>query len=183
MKNNAVQRFTIVSSVFASVLMLANIGRAQCDLYPIALSAQTVANVAPGAVINDILNGTQPGNFGWLTWTGNPSEPTLVQSLTSGGDSYTYVNPFAPGNNQITAGVWIQGKPGVSNGKAVHDALSALEGQVITVPIWDVSIAQGNNSLYEIVGFAQVQITNFQLLGQNRISVLFIGFTSCGLAD
>src|SRR4051794_1306194 len=63
-----------------------------CNLYPIALSEQTLVGVAVGTVIPDILNGMQPGNFGWLTWAGSPSEPTLVKSLTPPGDSNTYIN-------------------------------------------------------------------------------------------
>jgi len=78
--------------LFVSVLLLlaaAQHARAaeQCELYPIALSAQQLSNAAPGMVL-DILNGAQPGNFGWLTWAGSPSEPTLVTSLTPPGDSF-----------------------------------------------------------------------------------------------
>lgn len=180
MKNNLLRRYAFLSAMFAGALMLVNVAGAQCELYPIALSVQTLANVAPGTEINDILNGTQPGNFGWLTWAGCPSEPTLVDSLTGSGNSYTYVNPLDGYNESVLVGDWIQGKPGVSNSSGVRDALNALETGVITVPIWDVSIKQGNNSLYRVVGFAQVQITSYKLPGQNRISVLFIGYTNCG---
>lgn len=180
MKNNSAWRFTFLSSMIAGCLMMANAALAQCDLYPIALSSQTLENVAPGAVINDILNGVQPGNFGWLTWAGSPSEPTLVNSLTGSGNSYTYVNPFDATDHQINAGDWVEGKPGVSNGAEVRNALNALETGVITVPIWDVSVSQGHNVLYRVVGFAEVQIINYHLPGQNRISVLFIGYSNCG---
>lgn len=180
MKINLLRRYAFLSSMFASALMLVNVACAQCDLYPIALSVQTLANVAPGTEINDILNGTQPGNFGWLTWAGSPSEPTLVDSLTGLGNSYTYVNPLNRQNQPIYVGDWIQGKPGVSNSSGVRNALNVLEAGVITVPVWDVSIKQGNNALYRVVGFAQVQITSYRLPGQNRISVIFIGYTSCG---
>ena len=80
----------ILSVTFLSVQMLSGIARAQCELYPIALSAQTLRNVSPGTFIQNIYNGAQPGNFGWLTWAGSPSEPTLVDSLTVPGDSNTY---------------------------------------------------------------------------------------------
>src|SRR5689334_12496374 len=73
-----------------------------CQLYPIALSAQQLSNAAPGTVLGDIYNGTQPGNFGWLSWGGSPSEPVLVDSLTPPGDSAgTYVNPDNPADHQI----------------------------------------------------------------------------------
>ena len=63
----------VVSITFLAVQMLAGIARAQCALYPIALSAQTLQNVAPGTFIQNIYNGAQPGNFGWLTWAGSPT--------------------------------------------------------------------------------------------------------------
>lgn len=180
MKNHRLAR---CFSLFAGVLLLANVAAAQCDLYPIALSVQTLANVAPGTDITDILNGTQPGNFGWLTWTGSPSEPTLVTSLSGAGNSDNYINPTTGVNEPIVAGDWVQGKPGVSNSKAVRNALNALESEVINVPVWDISTGKGNNTLYHVVGFAQVQITGYQLPKANRISVLFLGFTSCGVVN
>src|SRR5438105_14316666 len=81
-------------SLFCSLLLLSPAASAQtCPLYPIGLSSQTLSNLAAGTVISDIYNGTQPGNFGWLSWAGSPSESTLVSSLTAPGDSSTYVNP------------------------------------------------------------------------------------------
>jgi hypothetical protein len=38
------------------------------NLYPIALSQKTLAGVVVGALLPNICNGVQPGNFGWLTW-------------------------------------------------------------------------------------------------------------------
>ena len=63
---------------------------ASCTLYPIALHEDTLIGAEPGDILPDILNGTQPGNFGWLTWTGDNNVPTLVASLTSPGNSHTY---------------------------------------------------------------------------------------------
>src|SRR5215212_9202770 len=45
-----------------------------CDLYPIALHTQSLAGLAVGDPIPDIYNGGQPGNFGWMTWAGSPSD-------------------------------------------------------------------------------------------------------------
>src|ERR1035437_9055717 len=83
-----------LSALTLGILAVASPARSQgCDLYPIALSTQTLANVTEGTVIYDIFNGTQPGNFGWLSWAGSPDEPTLVRSLSGAGDRSTYVNP------------------------------------------------------------------------------------------
>ena len=44
-----------------------------CEVYPIALQTSTLAGVPLGGTLGDIYNGTQAGNFGWLSWTGSPS--------------------------------------------------------------------------------------------------------------
>lgn len=172
-----------LSALSLGLLAFAGVARAQCDLYPIALSVQSIANVQPGTVITNIFNGSQPGNFGWLTWAGSPKELTLVYSLTPPGDSFTYVDPFNPGNHQVQVGSWVQGKPGVSNSESVRDALDNLESTVITVPVWDQAQGQGNNTLYHIVGFAEVQIISYRLPSQNVISVLFLDVVNCGQVD
>ncbi len=183
MKTTQNCRPALLSSLFAAALLLANVAGAQCDLYPIALSAQSLTNVTAGMEVTNIMNGIQPGNFGWLTWAGSPSEPTLVDSLKGAGNSFNYVNPFDDRDRQINAGDWIEGKTGVTNSKEVRDALDALKKVAIKVPVWDAAIGDGKNSLYRVVGFAQVQITSYELAGQTRISVLFLGYTSCGQAS
>src|SRR5882762_10900420 len=79
-----------------------------CDLYPIALSVQQLSNAVPGSILTNIYNGTQPGNFGWLSWGGSPNEVPLVKSLTPPGDDATYVNPVNPDDHQINVGDWVQ---------------------------------------------------------------------------
>lgn len=151
-----------------------------CDLYPIALSAQTLANVVEGSTIPDIFNGTQPGNFGWLSWAGSPDEPTLVQSLSVPGDSNTYVNPDDPNDHVVSVGDWVTGKPGVSNSRGVRDALDELEDYEITVPVWDNARGQGSQAAYHVSGFARVRLIGYRLPNQNRISAVFLGFVNCG---
>ena len=76
-------------AIGACFALLVSAAASDCELYPIALSAQSLNGVAEGTVIADIANGSQPGNFGWLTWAGSPNETTLVTSLTPSGDSDT----------------------------------------------------------------------------------------------
>jgi len=149
------------------------------DLYPIALHTNSLIGVPIGGVITDIYNGVQPGNFGWLTWAGSPSEPTLATSLTPPGNSGTYVNPNNPNDHSVSVGDWVQGKPGVSNSEHVRKALDTLEHIDITVPVWDRATGQGNNSLYRVVGFARVRIISYRLPNQNRITARFLGFVPC----
>ncbi|MBN1248387.1 MAG: VCBS repeat-containing protein [Anaerolineae bacterium] len=150
-----------------------------CELYPIALHISTLEGVAEGEEVEDVYNGTKPGNFGWLSWTGDPSVPALVQSLTSHGDSDTYVNPHNPQDLVLSVRDWVPGRPGVSNAQAVRDALGNLRGHIIIVPIWDKAMSQGNNLMYHVAGFARIQITGYYLPGQNRISAVFLGYVEC----
>ena len=148
------------------------------ELYPIALNEKSLAGVPVGGVINDIYNGIQPGNFGWLTWAGSPSETTLVKSLRAPGNSGTYINPLAPTDHTVSVGDWVQGKPGVTNSKQVRDALDALKQIDITVPVWDQARGTGNNGLYRVVAFARVRLVGYQLPRKNRISAQFLGLVS-----
>lgn len=161
-------------------ISLGNSAHAQaCNLYPIALSAQSLSNAAPGTVLTDIYNGVQPGNFGWLSWAGSPDVGTLVRSLTPPGDSATYVNPDNPEDHQINIGDWIQGAPGVSNSKNVRNALDILATREITVPVWDQSRGTGANAAYRVCAFAQVRILSYRLANQNRITARFLGYVTC----
>ncbi len=75
-----------------------------CELYPIALSAQTLAPLEMGDTIANMWNGAQPGNFGWLAWTSDTSEAALATSLTPPGNSDTYINPNNPNDRVVSGG-------------------------------------------------------------------------------
>ncbi len=160
--------------------LLVSAGAAGSELYTIALSAQTLSGATTNTVIADIYNGAQPGNFGWLTWTGSPSVPALVASLTPPGNSRSYINPDSPDDHTVSVGDWISGKPGVSNSKNVRNALDILTSQDIVVPVWDQARGQGANAAYRVSGFARVRLLSYRLPGQNRITARFLGFVFCG---
>jgi uncharacterized repeat protein (TIGR01451 family) len=151
-----------------------------CELYPIALHASTVQGVTPGTTLPDIFNGSQPGNFGWLTWTGANSVPALITSLTPPGDSSAYTNPDNPGDHAVSVGDWVQGRPGVANASEVRNALDNLKTIDIVVPVWDQATGSGSNSRYRIVGFARIRLLDYRLPSQNRITARFLGSVSCG---
>jgi hypothetical protein len=165
-----------IGTVTVDVLPVA----AGCNLYPLALSADVLAGAVPGDILPDILNGSQPGNFGWLTWTGDNGVPALVASLTPPGNSHTYVNPDDPGDHFVSAGDWIHGKPGVSNAQKIRQALDTLMGVEIVVPVWDSVQGSGANTLYQASAFATVRILGYDLPGQDRITVQFLGYAACG---
>jgi PKD repeat protein len=150
-----------------------------CELYPIALHQDTLEGVAVGEELPDVLNGAGQGNFGWLTWTGANGMPVLEASLTVPGNSETYVNVNDPADHVLSVGDWVQGRPGVANSRGVRDALDGLKPVVITVPVWDVATGQGGNTQYHIVGFARIQIVDYRLPGQDRISAIFLGYVDC----
>jgi PKD repeat protein len=150
-----------------------------CELYPISLHVDVLNGAAPGDVIDHIFNGKQPGNFGWLSWTGDPSVPVLINSLTPPGDSHTYVNPDDPDDNVVSAGDWVYGRPGVANARNVRVALDALKSVDIVVPVWDVAEDHDDVTRYRIAGFAQVRLISYHLPEENRISVRFLGHVTC----
>jgi len=150
-----------------------------CELYPIALSIDTLKGVQPGAVIDDILNGTQPGNFGWLSWTADQSSTTLANSLTPPGDSYKYTNPDNPNDHIINVGDWVCGLSGVNNDRKVRRALDQLLTCDIIVPVWDKARGEGANTAYQVAGFAKVRLISYRLPSQNKITVKFLGLVNC----
>ncbi|MCP4424410.1 MAG: tandem-95 repeat protein, partial [Chloroflexi bacterium] len=152
---------------------------ASCSLYPIALHSDTLLGAQPGDTLSDIFNGTQPGSFGWLTWTGKNKTRILAASLTPPGNSDTYINPDDPDDHLVSIGDWVAGKPGVSNSKKVRNALNALMGTEIVVPVWDATTGNGNNTRYQVSNFATVRILDYHLPGQDRITVEFLGMASC----
>jgi sorbitol-specific phosphotransferase system component IIBC len=152
---------------------------AACDLYPIALNQDTLAGAQVGDILDDILNGNQPGNFGWLTWNGNNSVSALIASLTPPGNSHIYENPNDPNDHIVSIGDWVEGKPGVSNAKGVRDALDMLMGMEIVVPVWDITQGNGANAEYRISGFAIVRLLDYHLPGQDRMTAEFLGYASC----
>jgi hypothetical protein len=177
---NCISACAAFSLFTAGLLLTPSVQGQGCQVYPIALSAQTLTGLQVGAVLTDIWNGAQPGNFGWLSWAGDPGEPTLVDSLTAPGDSSTYVNPDSSTDHQLAVGKWVSSRPGVANGKHVRAALNSLLSIQIVVPVWDQVRGQGDNADYHIIGFAAVQILDYQLPSQNRITAQFLGFVDCG---
>ncbi|HET7771138.1 MAG TPA: hypothetical protein VFN74_20380, partial [Chloroflexota bacterium] len=145
----------------------------------IALHESSLFAMPPGALVEDIFNGTEPGNFGWLTWRGSPSAPILIRSLTAPGDSAGYLNPSDPDDPSLSIGDWVQASPGLANAAAIRDALDALLGQDIVVPVWDVSSGQGATTYYRVTAFALIRLAGYSLPNHNRISAHFLTLTTC----
>jgi hypothetical protein len=195
MKNH-LTRIVFTSSFAAGAMMLANVASAQCDLAPIAISANAIASVNPGTEIKNIHEGDRTGDFVWLTWTGSQSDADLLASLSPAGNSYTYVDPTGAGNDVIENGSLIAVKDNAPDGRRIHAALKDLAGDVVIVPVCDTVTelkvgTEHHQPVYEtvchVVGFAQVQIISYALRpgDEDRLTVLYLGMTSCssGPAD
>jgi hypothetical protein len=173
-------RVVAVGSLVGTLLLGSAGADAQtCPSYPIALPAQLLLSVPTNTVINDIFNGAQLNNFGWLTWTGDSSDSTLLTSLTAPGDSTDYVNPDNPADQEINAGDWVSGRASVSNRSSMRNALNNLLGMDIIVPVFDDVRGSGSSLAYHVAGFAHVQLVDYRLPSMNKISILFIEFTDC----
>lgn len=149
-----------------------------CELFPIALSLSSVSNKATGAVLANLRNGSRNGQFGWLTWTGNRSRSALIQSLTSPGDSYRYVNPDKASDTVLSVNDWVKSSES-DNHKSVRKALDTLKSRDIVVPVWYQTRGKNNKLAYRVAAFAKVRLISYNLSETDRISVRFLGFVSC----
>jgi len=148
-------------------------------LYPIAVDAK---NLDPDAELGfefdkiyDMYVGTQPGNFGWLSWNGTMAEGYLCSSLIPPGRSGEYINPENPNDHVINIGDWVWGRPGVANSICVRNALDNFEDNriPITIVVWDQVRHQGSDAQYRVAGFAEFVITYYRLPGTNQIMGMF----------
>lgn len=131
------------------------------DIYPIAIPYSSISNAVSGYVINQL---NEQSSFVWLSWSGNPSTVTLVNSLTM------------PTNPPVSAGEWISGVPQTTNG-AVSQALNQLLGKVIVVPVWNQAQGSGSTTLYQVVAFAQIQVLAYNLQ-QSGIQAVFLNLVN-----
>lgn len=150
-----------------------------CGLMPIAVSARTLEGHAVGDTVDITNEGSQPGNKGWLSWTGSTGETTLVASLSMPGDSQTYVNPNDPQDHIVSTGDWVRGRPGVTNSRGVRDALDKLKTTDIVVPVWDTASGSGNTSMYRVAAFARVRLVAYDL-SKKRMTIRLLGYVTCG---
>ncbi|MDD5492992.1 MAG: PKD domain-containing protein, partial [bacterium] len=141
-------------------------------IYPIALKKENIQNLSIGSIIENILNGYGPGNFGWLTWTGDRREPILAKALIPPGTVDSYLNPFNNEDHALNCGDWVKGLTGVKTSSAVRSAIEQLKNKQIVVPVWDEGKRVGDLSLYHIIGLAKVKIIDSD---NKRIRAIYCG--------
>jgi hypothetical protein len=53
----------------------------------------------------------------------------------------------------------------------------------IIVPVFDDVRVTGDTVAFHVAGFAQVRLVGYRLPSQNKITILFLGFTDCSSGD
>ncbi len=162
-----------------------------CEVYPITFHDGIFAdpgNPQPGQII-DAYQGSGTGQFGWLTW--NPAS-----SYNNAGYAYEeLINPRLsihdftdandPNDHSLSIGDDVSSGPGVMNSSDVDDALEALVGRTIRVPIYNAGGGTGENTYYTISHFALITINQVCLPrnscpgvsgNDKRIVATFVGY-------
>ncbi|HZO85899.1 MAG TPA: Ig-like domain-containing protein, partial [Verrucomicrobiae bacterium] len=118
----------------------------------------------------------QKGQFGWLTWSGNRSRQTLINSLTIPGDSYKYINTADTNDSQVSARNWVRNTQ-AENVQTVRAALDKIKKCEVVAPLWYQ--ASSDKGAYRIGGFAKIQLLSYDLDSQDTITVRFNGMVNC----
>ncbi|MGK7912825.1 MAG: hypothetical protein AB4050_15330 [Synechococcus sp.] len=127
-----------------------------CNLLPIGWPAAAIPSTAGSPTSVTFTTSTPgPGNFGWLSWEGSNSVPTLVRSINYPNlVSSTYRDPTDTSDTTLDAGGFVEGMPG--NKQPGASALSQYIGIPIVVPLYGATSGTGSNLNYEISGFASI---------------------------
>jgi Flp pilus assembly protein TadG len=121
----------------------------------------TVSN-GPDGIYESLIypvNTQNAGNWGTVKiGVSNNSTQTLGDQIRNGVTPTQLAN--VPGGLQV--GIQLSGNPGISAG--IKDDLTSIIGKPVTVPLFDQSSGNGNNTTYTISGFGAVRIVavNFQ---------------------
>ncbi|OGM05857.1 MAG: hypothetical protein A2008_01650 [Candidatus Wallbacteria bacterium GWC2_49_35] len=162
-----------ISTVYPDLLKDRSLFRLSGAL-PIAVNEKSCVLTGESVVIKG--DWILPGGFGWLDLSvyfdsgNNPNAgPTDLAEWISGSPDNPTIN--------ITPPQQLYSMTGEKNASAVRDALAALLGQNIMVPIYDTIGSQGNNGFYHIIGFAVFKLDSVQDypdLGATYVKTIYI---------
>lgn len=146
----------------------------------------------PGQVY-DLTDGKDaPGGFGWLSWDGSNSAPSLSASVCtpnnpaftldsafdSPGDYDDKVDPI--GTNPGDGETWFPVGPGKMNSSAMRSCLDGWisTGATVLIPIYDTmnSTANGQNAGYHITGVAAFVLTAREQPAVDQIQGYFVEY-------
>ena len=114
---------------------------------------------------------TAPGNFGSVDiGTASNGTPELVRQILYGPTAADFANKnFAPkvsADGSLKAPLVLGADPGISNG--TESAWEAIVGQRRIIPLYSTAAATGNNTTYDIVGFAAVVVVAVDMHGNPK---------------
>ncbi len=150
-----------------------------CQLYPLALSTEVLAEAEVGINFLRVPLGNGTGNFSFLSWAGVNDADVFAAAIAADGGAAGYVNPEDPADSQLDLGDWVQGLPGVKNSSGVRANLDALIGAEIAVPTWSELRGEGDELDYSVDGFARIKLLSYKLSGKGWISFEYVGDTQC----
>ena len=162
----------IVLDVTTYNAMMAGVGSvigAATDQYSYNPVTKTVSNGADGVaetVLYPVASGN-PGNWGTVKiGVSNNSTATLAAQIQNG-ISPSQLATFPNGTIALDTtlsppSITFGGNPGISAG--IKSALTAIIGNPVSIPIYDLTGGNGNNAWYRVIAFAPVRImaVNFQ---------------------
>jgi VCBS repeat-containing protein len=135
-----------------------------CELYPITFHDGIFPdpnNPPPNHPI-DAFQGSGSGQFGWLTWNPNPSNNNAnyaYEELINPRLSMTdFTDANDPNDHSLSIGDDISSGPGVMNSNDVDNALEALVGKTIRVPIYSTGGGTGQNTYFTVTHFAVIRV-------------------------
>ena len=167
-----------------------------CEALPVAIHEDNLYTDAPtntnlkalGTPLDDIRNGDNGGNFGWLTWrdgqsvdpgvNGNSNSQQYLSAAINNTriSFYDYQNPLNTSDTVLNADDWVKGYTGQVT-SAANQAMTNRLNRVVTIPVWDTTVGGGQNKRFHIVGFAKVRITDINFQGNPKsISGVFMGW-------
>jgi Flp pilus assembly protein TadG len=177
----AVTTSTTTTTLAPGSVTTTTLAPSTCGTYPFTFPNSALPAV--GGTI-DMHDGTGSGDFGWLTWGGSPSAPTLAASLTAPGNSASqYTNPTLTTDHDLNVGDYVSSSPGMTNSAAVRNALNALLEQTIIVPSYDVyaSDSPGGGPRYHVNAFQMFRMTDWvKRTNDYRIIGVYLGPAACG---
>lgn len=144
------------------------------QLLPIGVDPPNT-NFQYGQIYNITDGANGPGNFGWLSWTGQNKTGVLATSLCT------------PNNPALTFPAIIPGEPGKHNGIDVRDCMQMWvdSGATVLLPIWDTcgtdanasnGKCNGNPANYHVIGLAAFQLTSITQPAIDQIQGRFIKY-------
>jgi Flp pilus assembly protein TadG len=145
------------------------------------ISDLTTVNLATGQVtlgpdgVNEVIlyssKQNAPGNFGSLDiGSGSNSTPELERQILYGPTAADFAHPDFAFKVNNDGALYIPFATGGDTGltSSVNTSFNAIKGQPRIIPLYDTVTGEGDNAVYNIVGFAGVVVTKVDFSGSPK---------------